>query len=179
MKIAASARVGPYRQALGHLFRAYKFHDRDELHPLLADWLVEAVRAAPWLDRVEAVTCVPTHWLRRLDRKFHAAEVLAAHVARRLEKPYVSILRRVRAGRHQLGLSYAQRAANVRGAFALVDGVKLHKARVLLVDDVRTTGATIEECAKVLRRGGAADVYAAVVLSASHTSAGNRVLGSI
>ena len=179
MKIAGTARVGPYRLALAHIFRAYKFHDREELGLTLGEWLVDSVRGAAWLDCVEAVVSVPTHWRHRLDRRFHAADVLAAHLAKRLQRPHVPILRRVRAGRHQLGLSHAQRVANVRGAFALESGVELHNARLLLVDDVRTTGATIEECAKVLRRAGAAEVYAAVLLSASHTSAGGRVLGPI
>ncbi len=175
-KISATARVGPYRVALGRLFRGYKFQDRDELGPLLGDWLVEAVGNAHWLERVEAVVSVPTHWIRRLDRKFHAAEVLADHLARDLRLPHVSLLRRTRAGRHQLGLSFAQRAANVRGAFALTPGVTLRGARLLLVDDVRTTGATVEECAKVLRRGGATEVYCAVVLNAGQTRADNAVM---
>jgi ComF family protein len=179
MKIMGTSRVGPYRSALGQLFRAYKFHDREELGHLLGDWLVEAVEKAGWLDRVEAVTSVPTHWLRRLDRKFHAAEVLAGHLSKRLERPQVPLLRRIRAGRHQLGLSYTQRAANVRGAFALAPGFELRKARLLLVDDVRTTGATLDECAKLLRRHGCSEVYVAVVLHAGHTSANDQILSTV
>jgi ComF family protein len=177
-KIGGTARIGPYGPALGHIFRAYKYDDREELGLTLGEWLVEAVRGAAWLDRVEAVVSVPTHWRHRLDRRFHAADVLAAHLAKRLRRPHAPILRRVRAGRHQVGSSFVQRAANVRGAFAPADGVELREARLLLVDDVRTTGATIEECAKVLRKNGASEVYAAVILSASHTSANNQTLNS-
>jgi predicted amidophosphoribosyltransferase len=77
----------------------------------------------------------------------------------------LGVLRRVRGGPHQIGLSHSQRVENVRGAFAMARGVTLRGARLLLVDDVMTTGATLNECAKVLRRGGAAEVYAAVVLT--------------
>jgi ComF family protein len=136
------------------------------LESILGGWLAEAVERVPWRERLEAVVPVPTHWQRRLLRSFHAADRLAAFVARQVKLPLVPILRRTRAGPHQIGLSYAERAKNVLGAFALRRGVKLDQARLLLVDDVKTTGATIDECAKVLRRAGAAEVYAAVVVTA-------------
>jgi predicted amidophosphoribosyltransferase len=65
-----------------------------------------------------------------------------------------------------MDLSYAERIRNVRGAFVVRRDVQLYQARLLLVDDVKTTGATINECAKVLRRAGAAEVYAAVLVTA-------------
>jgi ComF family protein len=179
LRIAGTVRVGIYRTLLGQLLRAYKYEGREELQTLLGGWLAEAIHNAPWQDRIEAVVSVPTHWKRRFNRPFHAADALAAHVAVRIGRPNVSVLRRIRAGPHQIGLSPTERTANVRGAFALRKGVTLRDARVLLVDDVKTTGATLEECAKVLRRGGAAEVYAAVVLRvgwAYHTS---KVLSQI
>jgi len=173
LRIAGTVRVGIYRTLLGQLLRAYKYEGREELQTLLGGWLAEAIHNVPWRDRIEAVVSVPTHWKRRFNRPFHAADALASHVAGRIGSPHVPVLRRVRAGPHQIGLSPTERTANVRGAFALRKGVTLRDARVLLVDDVKTTGATLEECAKVLRRGGAAEVYAAVVLRvgwAYHTS---------
>jgi competence protein ComFC len=110
------------------------------------------------------VTWIPTHWRTRLHRPLHAAEVLADHVARAMGIPAVAILRRTSAGRHQVGLTYTERIENVRGLYALRKGVSLDAARILIVDDVRTTGATLDHCARVLRRGGAAEVYGAVAL---------------
>lgn len=179
LKVAGTVRVGGYRSVLGGMLRAYKYHGREELGPLLGNRLTEVVNAAPWRDRIEAVVAVPTHWRRRLHRPFHAADALAAFVARKTDLPRVPLLRRVRAGPHQIGLSTLQRAANVRGAFALENGAALRDARLLLVDDVRTTGATLEECAKVLRRGGAAEVYAAVVLCVTHVSPDARLLSAV
>lgn len=151
---------------LGFIIRSYKYLGRDEWEPILADWLVKAITTAPWFDRVEAIVAVPTHWKHRLGRPFYAAEVLAAAVAKRTLLPMALVLRRVRAGPHQIGLSYMERLNNVRGAFSLRRGAALKDARILLIDDVRTTGATTEECAKVLRRSGAAEVYSAVVVTA-------------
>lgn len=162
-RVGGTARVGPYGPYLGRLLRTYKYRARQELEPILGGWLTEAVEKTPWRKRVEAVVSVPTHWRRRLGRPFHAADSLAAFVARQLGLPHVPLLQRTRSGPHQIGLSYTQRAENVLGAFAVRRGVGLRDARLLLVDDVKTTGATIDECAKVLRRAGAAEVYAAVV----------------
>jgi predicted amidophosphoribosyltransferase len=128
-------------------------------------WLADAARGASWLDRVEAVVSVPTHWRRSLRWPVHAADALAAIVARDIRLPHLPVLHRIKAGPHQIGLSYLDRRRNVRGAFALRRGVALHGARLLLVDDVKTTGATINECAKILRQGGAGEVYAAVLVT--------------
>ena len=179
LRIEGTVRVGIYGDLLGQLLRAYKYHGREELALLLGGWLAEAIEAAPWRERIEAVVSVPTHWKRRFHRPFHAADALASHVAQEASLPHVPILRRVRAGPRQIGLSDTERAANVRGAFAIRKGVVLRDARVLLIDDVRTTGATLEECAKVLRRSGAAEVYAAVVLRVGATHSKSIVLSQI
>lgn len=179
LPVQGTARVGPYAGHLGHLVRSYKYRAREELEPILGDWLAQVVSRASWLDRVEAVVSVPTHWRHRLSRPLYAADALASVVARQTGLPHPPILRRVRAGRHQIGLNVAERARNVRGAFAVRRGVTLHGARLLLIDDVKTTGATINECAKALRRAGAAEVYAAVVVTVLWDRALGQVLSSI
>jgi competence protein ComFC len=163
-RLSGTVRVGPYERRLGHLVRAYKYAGRLELGPLLGHWLAEAVTQTPWLERIEVVSTVPAHWWDRLRRPLHAAETLADYVARHVERPFVPLLRRRRPGRRQTGLTGPQRRENVRGLFAPAHGVSLAKARILLVDDVRTTGATLEECAKVLKRQGAREIYAAIVV---------------
>ncbi len=178
-RLAGTVRVGPYGRALGALVRAYKYHGREELEAILAGWLADVIKAAPWLKRVQAVVSVPTHWRHRLGRPLYAADMLAALVARQIHLPHLPILRRVRAGPHQIGLSYTDRTENVRGAFAMRKGVTLRNARLLLIDDVKTTGATLEECTKVLRRGGAAEVYGAVVVKVSGVRPGSRPPASI
>jgi len=151
---------------LGKVFRLYKYHGRQKLGLLLGRWVAESISAATWHDRIEVVASVPTHWTRRWGQSFYAADALADLVANRLGLPHTALLKRIRGGRHQIGLNYQQRKANVRNAFAMRRGVKLREARVLLVDDVRTTGATVQECAGVLKEAGAAEVYVAVVVQA-------------
>lgn len=154
------------RMLLGGLLRSYKYHGREEVGLLLGEWLAEVVAKAPWYEKVEAMVSVPTHWTRRVWHPLHAADALARIVAGRTDLSWLPILKRVRAGPHQIGLSYDERVRNVRDAFALRRGVRLRDARLLLIDDVKTTGATINECAKTLHRAGAAEVYVAVVVTA-------------
>ena len=185
LRVDQTIRVGPYRDPLGALtclgtvLRAFKYHDRAELGETFGIWLAEAVEAASWRDRVEAVVTVPTHWKHRLVRPLYTPELLTSVVVRTTGLPETPMLRRVRAGQHQIGLSYTARHANVRGAFAVRRGVKLHQARLLLVDDVKTTGATLEECARILRAAGAAEVYAAVAVKVPYATPKGRVIRSI
>jgi ComF family protein len=164
---------------LGVLLRSYKYHAREELGPLLGGWLADVVTNTPWLEHVEAIVSVPTHWTHRLTRPLYAADAIAAVAARQTGLPHVPILRRVRGGKHQIGLTYTERVANVRGVFAIRRRVTLHSARLLLIDDVKTTGATLNECARVLREGGAEVVYAAVIVTAGLGGPRNKVLPSI
>lgn len=166
-RIVGTVRVGRYSGQAGALVRQFKFAERADVEPLLAEWLAERVAGSRWADRVEAVTYVPTHWRRMIRGRPYVARALARGVAQRLGLPCVALLHRTRSGPRQVGLSYTQRFANVRGAFALRAGIRLSAARVLIVDDVRTTGATLEECAKAIRRGDrASEVYAAVAARA-------------
>lgn len=161
--LRGTIRVGPYRGTLGRLVRLLKYDAREELTPLLVRWLTECIESAPWRFDVEIVATVPTHWRTRLTRPQHAADVLGSAVAERLDLPIAPLLRRIRAGRRQAGLSYTARKNNVHGAFVLSKGVALDRTHVLIIDDVKTTGATLDECARVLKAGGAASVYAAVI----------------
>lgn len=170
-RVFGTVRTGAYHGRLADAVRRYKYDAREDLHPLLSTKLTAAVRDAPWLPRIEVVTFVPTHWRRHLMKPFYTAERLARSLSVDFDLPLAALLRRTRAGPHQIGLSPTARLANVRGAFAPARGVKLQQARLLLVDDVKTTGATMEECAKVLRAAGAAEVYGAVLARVEWTPA--------
>jgi len=111
----------------------------------------------------DCIVPVPLHPWRRLRRGFNQARDLAG----RLDRPVVDALWRIRATPSQMSLGAAARHTNVRNAFLMsplcTRGARLHGARIVLVDDVRTTGATLDECAKVLRRAGAREVRALTV----------------
>ena len=107
--------------------------------------------------RFDAVVPVPLHRSRLRRRGFNQAELLARGVAAGLDAPVFDTLEAVRRTRDQVELTAAERRANVEGAYAVRGRVR---GRVLLVDDVFTTGATMSSCAETLLRGGAQEVHA-------------------
>lgn len=137
----------------------FKYNNALWFEPFLADLLlreaVPVLRAEGW----DVIVPVPLHPTKEREREFNQATRIAAHLARALELPLnEKLVRRVAHTRTQTLLTKKQRADNVRRAFAAVAGAKLSGERVVLVDDVLTTGATTSSCARVLRELGAAEV---------------------
>jgi len=112
----------------------------------------------------DAVTFIPLYPRKERKRTYNQARLLANGLARILELPLLSnCLHRVRSTVSQTDLTASARRANVSGAFAAVEKGWLEGRRLLLVDDVMTTGSTVNECAKVLKQAGAAGVYVVTV----------------
>jgi len=147
--------IGDYDGALRAILHALKYEGRRSLARPLA--VMMRRRCADLLAGAACVVPVPLHPSRRRYRGFNQA----ADLARRLELPVVHALRRIRATPTQTGLPAAQRHRNMRGAFALTrTGRAVRGSVVVIVDDVSTTGATLEACARVLKEAGAAEVRA-------------------
>lgn len=141
-----------------------KHADRPELAGLLALWLSRA--AADLIQDAEAIVPVPLHPLRLFSRRYNQAAEIARPLARRAGLPFLpDALERRRATASQGGKSGRGRRINVRGAFVVSPAARARVAgkRVLLVDDVFTTGATTEACAKALLGAGASAVDVAAV----------------
>ncbi len=141
-----------------------KHADRTDLAPLFARWLSRA--AAELLDHADLICPVPLHRRRLLARRYNQAAEIARPLGRLTGVAYLpDALVRARATPTQGGKSGRGRRENVRGAFTVPKGCarKVAGKRVLLIDDVLTTGATAEACARALLRAGAAAVDLAVV----------------
>lgn len=147
-----------YEGPAGRLVRGLKFEDMDYLAPPLGR--EAAGRLAPLIGvlRPDLVVPVPLHWWRRSRRGFNQAELLARALARHAGLPFSTrALARRRAGRRQLGLSRQERLRALSGCYA-AHPARVRGLTILLVDDVVTTGATLEACARVLLRAGASGV---------------------
>lgn len=155
---AAAVYAGPLRQAILKM----KYEDRPWLAETLGAILAEYLISRPFGDVVfDALVPVPLHPTRQRMRGYNQAELLARPVAERLAFPVMSdALRRVRRTRRQADLDGDQRAANVRGAFAVHDTAFVKARTLLLIDDVGTTLHTLDECGRALLDAGAARVYA-------------------
>lgn len=148
--------AGEYRDPLRALIQAFKFRGLRRLCSPLGDWMAEAfLDAAPgW--RPDWVVAIPLHPRRRRERGFDQTELLARTVARRLGLPLRRVLRRRRHTTPQSGLHVDDRRRNVRNAFCALPRFGNAAKRVLLIDDVLTTGTTAAEAAQALKNAGAA-----------------------
>ncbi|MGC8793004.1 MAG: phosphoribosyltransferase family protein [Bryobacteraceae bacterium] len=143
---------GAYEGRLRELIHLFKYGGVRPLGRVLGEWIALAM---PREERFDAIVPVPLHWRRRWRRGFNQSEVLASAIARRYGTKVSRVLRRVRATASQAGLKHSARRANVAGAFRVRRGASLPGLRVLLVDDVMTTGATASACARALKEAGA------------------------
>lgn len=149
---AVAAHGGSARQLVHRL----KYGDRLEAAPFMARMMGRAGQHL--IEQSDLVAPVPLHWRRAFLRRFNQAAELARPIARHSGATFApEIIQRVRPTRHQVGLTARQRKANVRRAFRVPDRARelVFGRRVLLVDDVLTTGATVNAVARVLRKAGA------------------------
>ena len=165
-RFAQFVRVGPYEGAIREGIRRLKFRRRAEAGRRLGRLLAEASAARLGEPRPDVVIPVPMHWSRRLARGVDHATALARLVGRRMGVPLGAELVRIRNTPPQANLPASNRAANVRGAFKVRRPAAVAEATVLLVDDVVTTGATVNEAARTLLSAGAERVYVAAVARA-------------
>jgi ComF family protein len=144
---------GPARRLVHRL----KYSDRGDLAKPLGAWMARA--GADVLAEADAIVPVPLHPLRLWKRRFNQAAALAEALAAKSGKPFEPRwLMRVKSTRSQVGLTREQRAANMQGAFRAAAGAPVRDLRIVLVDDVLTSGATANAAARALLRAGAADV---------------------
>jgi ComF family protein len=152
----AAVRYDDIASALVH---ALKYGDRLDLAPTMGRWMARAGRELT--ENADALVPVPLHWRRLWARRFNQAAALAAVVAQSSGVPVLDdALKRLRATPQQVGLTRTNRATNVQGAFAVPDARRQAVAgkRLVLIDDVLTSGATAETCTRALLRAGAAQV---------------------
>ena len=178
MKPAFDCAVAPFWAGgvVRQVVHQYKYGGKRHLGMLLSEWLGEGWRDERLRDPpADLLVPVPLHWWKRHRRGFNQAEDLAVRLQRNVSgggagaaEPaggprVLTALRRVRWTDSQTTLGRAERLENLRGVFAVTRGAPIEGRHVLLVDDVLTTGATLDACARVLRKGGVASVRALAV----------------
>lgn len=159
--VAASYQELGIRNLVWHL----KYSGVTKIGELLAVLMVDYVVEKDLADYFAgyAVVPVPLHKRRLRLRGFNQAEVLANNFAQRLGLPYLPVLQKTRGTPRQVDLTKQDRLKNLDGAVACRPDVNLADKKIILIDDVATTGATLNECAKVLKNAGAAEVWGFVV----------------
>jgi competence protein ComFC len=147
------------RGVVREFIHRFKYERHFYLRHPLADWMAaaledERIRSRPF----DAFVPVPLHPARFRERDFNQAEVLAKLMAKRSDRPVLHALKRIRYTTTQTRLDREERMENLRNAFRVRHAHAVQSRHLILVDDVFTTGSTVEECARVLRQAGAASV---------------------
>lgn len=151
----AAYSYGSYEGALRKIIHLYKYAGMKPLAGPLAGFLSDAL---PRDERFDVIVPVPLHWRKQWQRKFNQSELLARAVSRRTAIPVLAALKRVKATATQAGLSNTARRRNVAAAFRCRLPARVRGMRILLIDDVMTTGSTAAACALALKRAGATRV---------------------
>jgi predicted amidophosphoribosyltransferase len=182
--VAEIVRIGAYEHGLRAMILGLKYGGEERNALALGEMLADCIAARSWAGELHALVPVPMHWIRRLQRPCDHALLITDAAARRLDVAVCRIARRARHGPSQTLMdSRASRFENVRDCFEITRGF-LPRRRVLrflgvkpfdvrdktvcIVDNLTTSGATIHEISKVLRRAGAKRIYAAVAARAMY-----------
>ena len=151
----AAYSFGFYEAELRKLIHLFKY---GRVHTLAGPLGKLLARALPRDQAFDVIIPLPLHWRKRWQRGFNQSELLAREIGRRTNTSVENALRRVRNTAAQAGLTSAKRRLNVSGAFQAAKRAAIDGRRVLLIDDVMTTGATAASCARALQRAGARQV---------------------
>lgn len=156
---------GSYDGPLRKLIHLFKYAKIESLAVPLSRFLT---RTLPLDQQFDVVLAMPMHWRKRWERGFNQAELLAKPIAKRYGLKLKSNLRRARYTKAQAGLSEAQRRENLQGSFCVKRPEEIKNQRVLLVDDVFTTGATLRAASTALKRAGARHITALTLARVDH-----------
>ncbi len=156
--------AGPVRE-LVHLF---KYRGRRYLQTFLGGLIVDFLRGSPYISQHDAIVPVPLHWWRYCTRGFNQAADLAKPISRHFHVPIMKRnLRRIRHTSPQVRLPPKERSINIKNAFKVSRPSKVAGKRLVLLDDIITSGATLNECARVLKEAGASGV---TIITLAHPS---------
>jgi ComF family protein len=153
----AAYSFGSYEGPLRKLIHLFKYAKVESLALPLSRLLVQAM---PIDERFDVVIAMPMHWRKRWERGFNQAELLAKPVAKRCGLKMSTTFRRKRYTKAQAGLTEVQRRENLKDSFFVRNAQQIAGKRILLIDDVFTTGATLRSAARALKAAGVAHVTA-------------------
>jgi competence protein ComFC len=163
------AAVAAYRGrgVVREIIHEFKYGRQMHLRHLVAQWLRAALNDERLRDiSFDLIVPVPLHPARQRERGFNQASLLAESLSSETSMPYRPVLERIRYTTTQTALDRSERMENLHNAFRLRKSAHVRGLRVLLIDDVLTTGSTLSECARVLKRAGAISVHAATAARA-------------
>jgi ComF family protein len=160
-KLHFDCAIAPYRsrKVVREFIHRFKYNRHFYLRHQLADWMADGLADERLTrQRIDGFVPVPLHPARQREREFNLADVLAGLLSRRTGIPLARLLQRTRYTTTQTQLDRDERMENLRGAFRVRQSTGVTGRHLVLIDDVFTTGSTVDECSRALREAGAASV---------------------
>jgi ComF family protein len=156
--------IGVFDAYYQKLIHGFKYQQKLSLGKRLGRSLGERLLKDKIIERFDYLIPVPLHFARKRERGFNQSEILAQELSEVTDLPVLKkVLKRIKNTKDQTKLTPEERIENVKGAFTLIDPEKIEGKRIILIDDVITTGATLSECASVLKEAGAERVMGATI----------------
>jgi competence protein ComFC len=147
-----------YEGTLKELIHSFKYKSKIALVDIFAELMIGHIKDNPEIINVNLVTTVPLHKTRLREREFNQSLIIADNIAKEFDLPVKNILEKTKKTGYQNELPRSERLTNLKNAFAICTATDIKGRDILLIDDVITTGATLNECADVLFSGGAKNV---------------------
>ncbi|MBQ9298427.1 MAG: ComF family protein [Clostridia bacterium] len=137
----------------------YKFNDKAYLYRTFAEIIIKNKKICRFIKKYDIITSVPIHKKRKKERGYNQSGLLCSYLARELEIQEVkNSLEKTKYNVAQMNLNKADRINNVKNVYMVKNAEKINNKKVLLIDDIYTTGSTVNECSKVLKQAGALEV---------------------
>lgn len=147
-----------YEGTLKELIHSFKYKGKITLADIFTKLMIDYIKKDPEIIDADIITPVPLHKTRLREREFNQSLIIANGIAKEFDLPVKNILEKTRKTGYQNELTKSERLTNLKNAFAVRAGIDIEGKNVLLIDDVMTTGATLNECACTLLSGGAKKV---------------------
>lgn len=143
----------------------FKFKNKKYLYRALAERL--AYNLQPYIKDIDSIIAVPISFKRYLERGYNQSVLIAKYIAKKLNKPFLKfVLIKIKNNQKQSELGMKQRSKNVKNVYKILNKNIIFGKRILLIDDIYTTGATVNECSRILKQCGAQSVVVATIAKA-------------
>lgn len=163
--------VSPFKYTgnIAESIKRFKFRNRKDYAKSLSKFMVTTFNEFFLNENIDVITAVPLHPRKKSQRGYNQAELLAKNISNNVNIPYKNILRKNKINLQQHDLSYEERVNNVKGVYSANKKDIIKGRKVLICDDVITTGNTLKECCKILISNGADKVYCITLASAKNS----------
>lgn len=155
-----------YNRFIKRILHDFKFNDKGYLYKPLGEFVIEAIKRNAIGEKVDVISYIPLHRRKKAKRGYNQSELIALYISKKLNIQITHNLKKVKFTKEQHRLNRSERQTNLINSFKLKKGVEIMEKNILLIDDLITTGATLDECGRTLKEGGAKKVIAVCLSSA-------------